>query len=95
MSAKLKAVYTAANEEAARAALEEFETSELGQKYPQSVKVWRDGWDKLIPFLQFPPAARKVIYTTNSIESRIVSCVKPLVTGSNFRRIPQLSRHCG
>lgn len=33
------------------------------------MKVWRDAWDRFIPFLQFPPAARKVIYTTNSIES--------------------------
>lgn len=38
-------------------------------KYPQSVKVWEDAWDRFVPFLQFPPAARKVIYTTNSIES--------------------------
>ena len=38
-------------------------------KYPQSVKVWQDAWDRFVPFLQFPPAARKVIYTTNSIES--------------------------
>ena len=43
--------------------------SELGVKYPQSVKVWQDAWDRFVPFLQFPPAARKVIYTTNSIES--------------------------
>ena len=59
---------TAVNEDEARSALDEFEASELGQKYPQSVKVWRDAWDRFIPFLQFPPAARKVIYTTNSIE---------------------------
>ena len=38
-------------------------------KYPQSAKAWRDAWDRFIPFLQFPPMARKVIYTTNSIES--------------------------
>ncbi|WP_415689847.1 transposase, partial [Corynebacterium belfantii] len=34
-----------------------------------SVKVWRDAWDRFVPFLQFPPAARRVLYTTNSIES--------------------------
>ncbi|PLV99254.1 hypothetical protein BRL53_08570 [Corynebacterium ulcerans] len=61
--------YTAVHEDEARAALDEFEASELGQKYPQLVKVWREAWDKFIPFLQFPPAARKIIYTTNSIES--------------------------
>ncbi|AEX70637.1 transposase-like protein [Corynebacterium diphtheriae bv. mitis] len=57
------------NEDEVRSALDGFEASDLGQKYPQSVKVWRDGWDRFIAFLQFPPAARKVIYTTNSIES--------------------------
>lgn len=61
--------YTAVHEDEARAALDELEASELGQKYLQSVKVWREAWEKFVPFLQFPPAARKVIYTTNSIES--------------------------
>lgn len=69
VSAQLKKIYTAPTEDTARAALEEFEVSELGVKYPQSAKVWRDAWDRFIPFLQFPPMARKVIYTTNSIES--------------------------
>ena len=64
-----RGIYTAVNENEARRALDEFEASELGQKYPQSVKVWRDAWDRFIPFLQFPPAAKKVIYTTNSVES--------------------------
>ncbi len=69
VSAALKQIYTAADEDQAAQALEHFAATELGQKYPQSVKVWRDAWDRFIPFLQFPPAARKVIYTTNSIES--------------------------
>ena len=69
VSAALKKVYTAPDEAAAAAALEEFADSELGEKYPRSVKVWQDAWERFIPFLQFPPAARKVIYTTNSIES--------------------------
>ena len=69
VSAALKKIYTAADESTAQAALDEFEVSELGEKYPRSVKVWRDAWARFVPFLQFPPAARKVIYTTNSIES--------------------------
>ncbi|EEW51387.1 transposase, Mutator family, partial [Corynebacterium efficiens YS-314] len=69
VSAQLRKIYTAPTEDTAIAALEEFEASELGVKYPQSAKVWRDAWDRFIPFLQFPPMARKVIYTTNSIES--------------------------
>lgn len=69
VSAQLRKIYTAPTEQTALAALEEFEASELGEKYPQSVKVWRDAWERFIPFLEFPPMARKVIYTTNSIES--------------------------
>ena len=69
VSVALKKVYTVPDEQSAAAALDEFEVSELGQKYPRSVKVWRDAWERFTPFLQFPPAARKVIYTTNSIES--------------------------
>ena len=49
--------------------MDAFGASELGRKYPQSVKVWRDAWERFVPFLQFPPAARRVLYTTNSIES--------------------------
>ena len=36
---------------------------------PRSVKVWQDAWERFVQFLQFPSAARKVIYTTNSIGS--------------------------
>src|SRR5699024_10905106 len=42
---------------------------ELGQKYPSAVAVFENAWDRFIPFLQFPPALRRVIYTTNAIES--------------------------
>ncbi len=38
-------------------------------KYPSTVKAFRDAWERFIPFLAFPPALRRVIYTTNSIES--------------------------
>jgi transposase-like protein len=69
VSSALRAIYTAANEDTAHASLDAFETSALGQKYPQSVKTWRDAWERFVPFLQFPPAARKVLYTTNSIGS--------------------------
>ncbi|CAB0669896.1 IS256 family transposase [Corynebacterium diphtheriae] len=69
VSSALREVYTAPTEDTARAALDAFEASELGRKYPQSIKVWRDAWDRFVPFLQFPPAARRVLYTTNSIES--------------------------
>uniref|UniRef100_UPI0006695867 transposase n=1 Tax=Corynebacterium propinquum TaxID=43769 RepID=UPI0006695867 len=50
VSAALKKVYTAPDEASAAAALEEFAASELGEKYPRSVKVWRDAWGRFVPF---------------------------------------------
>ena len=67
--AALKPIYQAANEDAALEALEAFEASELGKRYPSAVKSFHDAWDRFIPFLAFPPELRRVIYTTNSIES--------------------------
>lgn len=58
-----------ANEDTALQALTEFADSPLGQKYPSAVAVWENAWDRFIPFLAFPPAVRRVIYTTNAIES--------------------------
>ena len=69
VAAALKPIYTAANAEGALIELEAFEMTELGKKYPSAVKAFRDAWERFTPFLAFPPALRKVIYTTNSIES--------------------------
>lgn len=69
VAAALKPIYTAPNEDSAWAALVEFEASPLGQKYPSTVMTWKNSWDRFVPFLQFPPMLRKVIYTTNAIES--------------------------
>ena len=43
--------------------------SDLGRKYPAAVATWQNAWDRFIPFLAFPPELRKIIYTTNAIES--------------------------
>ena len=69
VAAGLKPIYTAVNEDTALAALEAFAVSDLGMKYPATAATWRNAWDRFIPFLEFAPAVRKVIYTTNSIES--------------------------
>jgi len=69
ISTQLKSIYTAPSIEAAAKALDEFAASELGQKYPSAVATWRNAWDRFTPFLEFPPQLRKVIYTTNAIES--------------------------
>jgi putative transposase len=67
--AALKRVYTAADADAAETALLELAESPLGAKYPAAVAVWQRAWERFTPFLAFPPAVRRVIYTTNSIES--------------------------
>ena len=69
VAAALKPIYTAANEEAALAALSDLASSPLGVRYPDTVGVWERAWERFIPFLAFPPALRRVIYTTSSIES--------------------------
>ena len=69
VAAALKHVYTAPTVEAAEAALLEFSESELGRRYPATVSTWTAAWERFIPFLEFPPELRRVIYTTNAIES--------------------------
>ena len=69
VAAALKPIYQAPNADTALAALSEFEASELGQKNPNTVKTFENAWDRFTPFLAFPPMLRRVIYTTNSIES--------------------------
>jgi putative transposase len=69
VAAALRPIYTAATVDAAAAELDSFADSNFGKKYPATVRVWRDAWQRFIPFLEFPPEVRKIIYTTNSIES--------------------------
>ena len=69
VAAALKPIYTAANAQSARAELDIFAGSNWGKTYPHAVKTWESAWERFIPFLAFPPELRRVIYTTNSIES--------------------------
>ena len=64
----LKPIYTAPTEAAALAALDAFE-QRWGAKYPGAAKGWRTRWAEVIPFLAFPGPIRKILYTTNAIES--------------------------
>lgn len=64
----LKRIYQSASAEEAAAELDAFE-AEWGEKYRAVVRLWRGNWDNIIPFFQFLPQIRKVIYTTNAIES--------------------------
>jgi putative transposase len=69
VAAALRPIYTAATATAAAQELDIFAGSTWGKKYPATVRVWRDAWERFIPFLEFPPEVRKILYTTNSIES--------------------------
>lgn len=84
MAAALKGIYTACDADAAEHALLEFADSALGKKYPAAVAVWERAWDRFIPFLEFPPALRKVLYTTNAIESFNREMRKVLKTRTQF-----------
>lgn len=68
VAAALKPIYTAVNESAAALAMDAFE-EQWGKKYPYAVKSWRTNWTELTAFFQYPEELRKVIYTTNIIES--------------------------
>jgi putative transposase len=69
VAAELKKVYTAPDADTALDALAAFADTDLGRRYPQAVKVWETAWERFTPFLAFTPAVRKLLYTTNSIES--------------------------
>ncbi|NCW33539.1 MAG: IS256 family transposase [Betaproteobacteria bacterium] len=84
LAAALKPIYTAPSAEAAAMALDEFEASAWGQRFPTVVAAWRRAWDRVIPFFAFPPAVRKLIYTTNAIESLHSQLRKIIKTRGHF-----------
>jgi putative transposase len=79
----LKPIYRAATAEQAELALEEF-AAKWGGKYQAIVKLWRDNWARVIPFFAFPEEVRKVIYTTNAVESLHMSLRKVIKNRSSF-----------
>jgi len=68
ITSELKPIYKAPTEQAALEELEQFEQS-WGSKYPLMVRSWRNNWDEIATFFKYPPEIRKLIYTTNVIES--------------------------
>lgn len=68
ISAALKEIYRAPNEAAAHEALERFE-QRYSDRFPAIGRLWRDAWDRFVPMLDYPPEIRRVLYTTNMIES--------------------------
>ena len=69
VAAELKSIYRAVNAEAAQQALSAFEAGRWGQRYPPIVASWRRHWERVIPFFAYPQDVRRVLYTTNAIES--------------------------
>jgi putative transposase len=69
VAAELKTIYRAVSAEAAAEALSAFEAGPWGQRYPAIAASWRRNWERVIPFFAYPPDVRRVLYTTNAIES--------------------------
>lgn len=69
VAAHLRLIYGAPTEQAAKEALDAWTDSEIGRQYPAIKRQWEAAWEQVIPFFAFPPEVRKVIYTTNMIES--------------------------
>jgi transposase-like protein len=84
LAAALKPIYTAPSAEAAAGELDAFERGPWGQKFPTVVAAWRRAWDRVIPFFAFPPEVRRVIYTTNAIESIHARLRKIIKTRGHF-----------
>lgn len=79
----LKNVYRAATAEEAEQALGEF-AAKWERKYPTIAPIWRRNWQRVIPFFAFPAEVRKIIYTTNAVESLNMSLRKALKTRGPF-----------
>ncbi|MCB4347234.1 IS256 family transposase [Burkholderia vietnamiensis] len=84
LAAALRPIYAAASEEAARQALQDFADGPWGAKYPTIVQSWRRAWEHVIPFFVFPPEIRRVVYTTNAIESLNMQLRKIIKTRGHF-----------
>lgn len=80
----LKEIYRAPTAVAAEAALAAFAAGPWGQKYPPIAPAWRRQWAHVIPFLAFPLPVRKILYTTNAIESLHRQLRKAVKTRGHF-----------
>jgi putative transposase len=80
----LKAIYQALNAAVAERELESFATGPWGQKYPPIATAWRRQWTQVIPFFAHPVPIRRVLYTTNAIESLHMQLRKALKTRGHF-----------
>src|SRR5687767_10149165 len=84
LATALRPIYTAANADAAAAALDAFERGPWGARFPTVVASWRRAWAHVIPFFAFPPEIRRLIYTTNALESIHARLRKIIKTRGHF-----------
>jgi putative transposase len=84
LAAALRPIYTAPSAEAAAEQLAVFEAGAWGQRFPTIGKAWRRVWASVIPFFAFPPEVRRVIYTTNALESVHARIRKVIKTRGHF-----------
>ena len=84
IAAALKPIYQADHVEAAQRALDAFDEGTWGRKYPAIAQSWRRNWEAVIPFFAFPAEVRKIIYTTNAIESLNASVRKAIRNKGHF-----------
>ena len=83
VAADLKPIYRATTAAEAEQQFSEF-SDKWGGKYKSIVRLWRENWEQVIPFLAFPAEIRKVIYTTNAIESLNMSLRKVTKNRGSF-----------
>ena len=83
VAADLRLIYSAATADLAADALDAFE-GKWGEKFPSIAPAWRRAWQEVIPFFAFDPAIRKIIYTTNAIESLNRVIRKSIKTRGSF-----------
>ena len=81
--ADLKPIYKAATADEAESQLSAFE-EKWKKKYPAISRLWREHWERVIPFFAFPPEVRKIVYTTNAVESLHMSLRKIIKTRGSF-----------
>jgi putative transposase len=83
VAADLKAIYRAATEPQAAQELDDF-IAKWGERYQAIGKLWRDNWDRVTPLFDFPAEVRRIIYTTNAVESLHMSLRKIIKTRGSF-----------
>ena len=93
----LRAIYRAETAEAAAARLDEFEAG-WGGRYPAIAPAWRRAWEHVVPMFAFPPTIRKMIYTTDAMDKRLLRFRDKMVdvrTTSRRRAVQRLEAPAG